>query len=144
MRNVHEICYVSWNVDRIGTSMVDDFVKSCMNKCAVLLEQERGALHGERFGHHIFCSEVHDRTPAVVIHRGYANAIKQHVSNEVCALVVLQINGERWLFVSIYLPDSGKGLDACLDGLRLLANSLLQLRPFKRMVVGGDANVELG
>lgn len=100
-------------------------------------------MHGERLGHNIFCSEAHDRTPAIVIHRGYANAIKQHVSNEVCALVILELGGEMWLFGSVYLPNSGKGLDTFFDGLQLLEQSLASLKPFRRMVLGGDANVEM-
>ena len=48
--NVHEICCVSWNVDRIATLMVDDFMRSCMNKRAILLVQERGAIQSDRFG----------------------------------------------------------------------------------------------
>lgn len=78
-----------------------------------------------------------------MIHRGYANAIKQHVSNEVCALVILELGGERWLFGSIYLPDSGKGLDTYRDGLQVLDQSLASLKPFRRMVLGGDANAEM-
>ena len=48
--NVHEICCVSWNIDRIATLMVDDFMRSCMNKRAILLVQERGAIQSDRFG----------------------------------------------------------------------------------------------
>ena len=137
---------LSWNVDRVSKDMCSTFVHDVMSSNSVVLIQERGHLPpGDLFGHKIFASELSDRTPAVILHRAYAGMIVASWTCVWCAAVVIKIEGQHILLMSLYLPNSWEPIQLLKDALievNCIMHKIWRLK-IARAIVAGDANCEV-